>query len=98
MKELVEYLARALAAQPEEVSVAQSAPDSGPPALELTVAEADRNQIIGKQGRTVKAMRTLLAAAAAKSGGPRIMLKITGEAAPAPPAPAAEEDPPADGR
>lgn len=43
--------------------------------LELAVADTDLNQIIGKQGRTIKAMRTLLAAAAAKKGQ-RAFLKV----------------------
>lgn len=78
VKELVVYLATALAEQPEKVTALASDGENGALNLELTVADADLNRIIGKQGRTVKAMRTLLAAAAAKSGGRRAFLKVKG--------------------
>lgn len=78
MKELIVYLAGALAGKPEEVAAAEKTDENGRLTLELSVAETDLNQIIGKQGRTIKAMRTLLAAAAAKKGR-RIFLKVTAE-------------------
>ncbi len=83
MKELIEYLARSLASRPDEVRVSESAGENGV-LLELRVAEEDINQIIGKKGRTARAMRSLLAAACAKKGG-RWRLKIVGgeETAPA---------------
>lgn len=77
MKELVLYLATALAERPEEVAALESDGENGTLNLELTVADADLNRIIGKQGRTIKAMRTLLAAAAAKNGR-RAFLKVKG--------------------
>lgn len=77
MKEFVVYLGAALADHPEEVSVLESDGENGALSLELTVADADLNRIIGKQGRTIKAMRTLLTAAAAKSGR-RAFLKLKG--------------------
>lgn len=75
MKELALYLAQALAGRPEEVTALESSGENEALTLELTVAGEDLNQIIGKQGRTIKAMRTLLSAAAAKKGQ-RAFLKI----------------------
>lgn len=91
MKELVVYLARALAGRPEEVEALESGGESGALNLELTVADADLNQIIGKQGRTIKAMRTILAAAAAKKGQ-RAFLKIKGGEGPKPDEPAGPDE------
>ena len=77
MKELINYLAKSLAGRPQDVMVAETTGDKGA-LLELTVADEDLNHLIGKHGRTIKAMRSLLAASAAKSGR-RYSLKITGE-------------------
>lgn len=78
MKKLIVYLAGALAGKPEEVAAVEKTDENGRLTLELSVADTDLNQIIGKQGRTIKAMRTLLAAAAAKKGR-RVFLKVTAE-------------------
>ena len=72
----MEYLASALAERPEEVRVAESRDEKGP-ILILTVAPEDQSRLIGKEGRTIRAMRTLLAAAAAKTGA-RHALRIAG--------------------
>ncbi|MGH7378406.1 MAG: KH domain-containing protein [Candidatus Methylomirabilales bacterium] len=66
LKELVEYLARALVDSPNEVSV-EAVEDEKTTTLRLKVAPADLGRVIGKQGRTARAMRTLLHATAAKS-------------------------------
>jgi len=66
LKELVEYLARALVDNPNEVSV-EAVEDEKTTTLRLKVAPADLGRVIGKQGRTARAMRTLLHASAAKS-------------------------------
>lgn len=66
LKELVEYLARALVDNPNEVSV-EAVEDEKTTTLKLKVAPADLGRVIGKQGRTARAMRTLLHATAAKS-------------------------------
>ena len=66
LKELVEYLARALVDCPNEVSV-EAVEDEKTTTLRLKVAPADLGRVIGKQGRTARAMRTLLHATAAKS-------------------------------
>jgi predicted RNA-binding protein YlqC (UPF0109 family) len=65
LKELIEYLARALVDHPDEVSVAEISGEQTV-VLELKVAKDDLGKVIGKQGRTVKAMRALLSAASAK--------------------------------
>lgn len=66
LKELVEYLARALVDNPNEVSV-EAVEGEKTTTLRLKVAPADLGRVIGKQGRTARAMRTLLHATAAKS-------------------------------
>ncbi len=59
MKELVEYIARALVDNPDEVSVTEEA--SGPSILlELRVGAGDMGRVIGRQGRVVNAMRALV--------------------------------------
>ena len=66
MKELVLYLAQQLVDDPAAVQVEEF--DEGDTTVyELTVAEADLGKVIGRQGRTAKAMRALLAAAATKA-------------------------------
>jgi predicted RNA-binding protein YlqC (UPF0109 family) len=65
LKELVEFIARALVDKPDEVAVAEISGEQTV-VLELRVAKEDLGKVIGKQGRTVKAMRSLLSAASAK--------------------------------
>lgn len=77
MKELINYLAKNLAGKPDEVLVTET-PGREATLLELTVADEDLNLIIGKHGRTIKAMRSLLAASSAKCGR-RFTLKIADE-------------------
>jgi len=67
MKELVEFVAKSLVDKPEKV-VIQQRPEGNLTVLELRVAKEDYGKIIGKQGRTVKALRSLLTAACAKNG------------------------------
>jgi len=66
MKELLEYLARQLVDEPDEVEVEQFNEDDGTVVLELAVAEDDYGKIIGKGGRTANALRTVVKAAAVK--------------------------------
>lgn len=63
MKDLVQYLARSLVSRPESVEISETIRD-GVSVFELRVAKEDLGRIIGKQGRTAKAIRTLLNAAA----------------------------------
>ena len=65
MKELITYIAKALVDKPEEVKVTEIEGDQTS-VLELKVAKEDLGKVIGKQGRTARAMRTLLSAASAK--------------------------------
>ena len=65
MKELVEMIAKALVDSPEEVSVAEVQGEQTT-VLELRVAQSDLGKVIGKQGRTARAIRTLLGAAGMK--------------------------------
>lgn len=65
MKELVEFIAKALVDHPEEVSVNEKN-EGRTIVLELHVAEGDMGKVIGKQGRIAKAIRSVVKAAAAK--------------------------------
>jgi predicted RNA-binding protein YlqC (UPF0109 family) len=65
MKELIEYIAKALVDNPEQVSVSEVVGDQTS-VLELKVAKDDLGKVIGKQGRSARAMRTILSAASTK--------------------------------
>ncbi len=65
MKELIQYIAEALVDSPEQVSV-NEVEGNQTSVLELKVAKDDLGKVIGKQGRTARAMRTILGAASAK--------------------------------
>lgn len=65
MKELVSFIVGRLVDQPEAV-VLEEREDGDTVVVELRVAKEDLGKVIGKQGRTAKAMRTVLAAAAAR--------------------------------
>ena len=65
MKELVEVIAKALVDHPEEVTVNEKK-EGRTTVLELHVADSDMGKVIGKQGRIVKAIRSVVKAAAAK--------------------------------
>ena len=74
MKDLIEYVAKALVDSPEEVRVTEER-DGDRVVLRLLVAEPDMGKVIGKQGRIAQAMRTLLKVAAVKRGE-RAVLEI----------------------
>jgi predicted RNA-binding protein YlqC (UPF0109 family) len=65
LKELIEFIARALVDDPDQVEVGEVAGEQTL-VLELRVAKEDLGKVIGKQGRTVKAMRAILNAASSK--------------------------------
>jgi uncharacterized protein len=65
---LLEYLARSLVDAPDEVSVESFEEDDGTLVLELHVAEEDAGKVIGRGGRTVAALRTVMRAASARDG------------------------------
>ncbi len=66
MKEMIEIIARALVDEPELVAVNEIG-GTHTSILELTVAKTDIGQVIGKQGRTADALRTLLSAVAGRA-------------------------------
>lgn len=65
LQELVKHLAISLVERTDEVTVEEMEED-GAAVFELTVAEEDLGKVIGKQGRTARALRTILSAAASK--------------------------------
>ena len=66
MKELLEYLARELVDEPDEVSVEEFEEDDGTLVLELSVGDDDYGKVIGRGGRTANALRLVVKAAAVK--------------------------------
>ena len=73
-KDLVEYIAKSLVDDPENVSVSIIEGEKST-ILELRVSQDDIGKVIGKHGRIAKAVRTVLRAAASKSGK-RVVLEI----------------------
>jgi predicted RNA-binding protein YlqC (UPF0109 family) len=67
MKELIHYIATSLVDQPEAVVVKEVEQEDDTIVIELTVAKEDLGKVIGKQGRTARAMRALLTAVAGKA-------------------------------
>jgi predicted RNA-binding protein YlqC (UPF0109 family) len=65
MKELIKYIAQSLVDQPEKVEVHEIEGEQTS-VIELRVAKEDLGKVIGKQGRTARAMRTILSAASTK--------------------------------
>ena len=65
MIDLIKFIARALVDNPKQVSVAELA-GNHTSVLELSVAKEDVGKVIGKHGRTVQSMRTILGAVSAK--------------------------------
>ena len=74
MKELVEFIAKAIVNAPDNVVVTQETTEEGT-VFKLQVADEDKGRVIGKQGRVAQAMRTLLRVKAAKEGI-RVTLEI----------------------
>ena len=74
MKSLIEQIVKALVDRPEEVSVAEVAGERTI-VFELRVVKSDIGKVIGKQGNTARAMRTIISAAGSKLGK-RCVLEI----------------------
>lgn len=74
MKELIEFMARAIVDNPDDVEVTEEN-DDDQIVYHLKVAEEDMGKVIGKQGRIANAMRSLLKVAAIRSGA-RAVLEI----------------------
>ena len=67
MKELLEFIAKSLVENPDQVSVTEVEGEDTL-TLELRVAESDMGKVIGRQGRIAKAIRTVIRSASAGSG------------------------------
>ena len=78
MKELLEYLARGLVEQPDAVRV-QEVEEGDATVLELSVADEDYGNVIGRGGRTASALRTVIKSAGAKQGR-RVFVDIVDDA------------------
>jgi len=74
VKELVETVARALAMQPESVEVSQSE-EGDTTTVSVTLASEDLGRIIGREGRTARALRALASAAGRKQNR-RVVVRI----------------------
>ncbi|OEF98570.1 KH domain-containing protein [Desulfuribacillus alkaliarsenatis] len=74
MKELVEVIAKSLVDSPDDVVVRETTNDDTI-IYEVSVASTDMGKIIGKQGRTVKALRTVINAAAVKENK-KVMVEV----------------------
>ena len=66
MKELVEYIARTIASNPDAVKVTEDVEEDGHIIVRLEVDPEDKGKVIGRQGRVAQAMRVLLRVAAIK--------------------------------
>jgi hypothetical protein len=73
-RELVEYVAKALVDEPDQVEVNMIEGEKST-ILELKVADGDVGKVIGKHGRIAKAIRTMLSAMSTKTGK-RVVLEI----------------------
>ncbi|MEI7812344.1 MAG: KH domain-containing protein [Ignavibacteria bacterium] len=75
MKEFIEFIAKHLVDNPDGVSIEEKILDDEKLIIYLKVSPEDIGKVIGKQGRTVQAMRTLLTAVAAKYGK-RVIIEV----------------------
>ncbi len=75
MRELVEFLVRALVADPESVRVEEISEHDGT-VFEVHVAGDDLGRVIGREGRVANALRTITKAAATATDGGRVMVEI----------------------
>jgi predicted RNA-binding protein YlqC (UPF0109 family) len=75
VRELLVYLVKALVDEPDQVQVEAYDEDDGTLVLELSVADDDYGQVIGRGGRTAQALRTVVKAAAVKDNR-RVLVDI----------------------
>ncbi len=75
MKNFIEFIAKHLVDNPDNVVIEEKHPDDKKIVMTLKVGAEDVGKVIGKQGKTAQAMRTLLTAIAAKEGK-RAILEI----------------------
>jgi len=74
MKDLLEYIVKAIVAEPDAVKITEENSDEGL-LIKLEVAPDDKGRVIGRQGRVAQALRTLLRVKAAKTDT-RVRLEI----------------------
>ena len=75
MRDLLEYLARAIVAAPDQVKVEELEEDDGTIVLELSVGDDDYGKVIGRGGRTAQALRAVVKAAAVRENR-RVLVDI----------------------
>ena len=75
MKELLEVMIKAIVDLPDEVNITVTESENTN-IFELRVGDGDLGKVIGKKGKNVMAIRTILSAATAKEGGKRSILGI----------------------
>lgn len=75
MRDLVEFVVRALVDEPDSVRVEEISENDGT-VLEVHVADGDLGRVIGREGRVANAIRTLAKAAATANDGGRVMVEI----------------------
>ena len=68
MKELIEYIAKSIVSNPDDVVVSTTENDDGIVTYVLQVHPDDKGRVIGRQGRVAQAIRSLLRVAAVKNG------------------------------
>ena len=68
MKDLVEYVVKSIAMNPDDVKVTEIDQDDGTVVLQLEVAEDDKGRVIGRQGRVAQSIRMLLRVMAVTQG------------------------------
>jgi|TARA_B100001996_G_C18640561_1_gene585461 hypothetical protein len=67
MKDLLEYIVKALVENPDEVEIEEVEEEEGKIVLKLTVADEDKGRIIGKKGRIAESLRAILRVKAVKT-------------------------------
>jgi uncharacterized protein len=75
MRDLIEFLVRALVSDPDAVQVSEVEADDGT-VLEVRVAQDDLGRVIGRDGRVANAIRTIAKAAATALDAGRVMVEI----------------------
>lgn len=68
MKTLIEHIAKGLVDDPDQVQILEAGVEDGVELYELKVAGEDMGKVIGRQGRTAKALRSVVRVAAARHG------------------------------
>jgi uncharacterized protein len=75
VEEVLEYLVRTLVDEPDQVKVEGFEEDDGTVVLEVHVAEEDAGKVIGRGGRTVAALRSVMKACSVRHGG-RVLVDV----------------------